>query len=65
MGDVRLRFRSEFARFLNLEDDIPPMPNDDGTIKPSPSKLNTEGITQDDDPFDGIDMSSMPEGAPF
>ena len=65
VGDVRLRFRSEFARFLNLEDDIPPMPNDDGTIKPSPSKLNTEGITQDDDPFDGIDMSSMPEGAPF
>ena len=63
VGDVRLRFRSEFARFLNLDDDFPPMPTDDGTIKPTPSKLNMGGI--DDDSFGELDISSMPGNAPF
>ncbi len=63
VGDVTLRFRSEFARFLNLDDDLPPMPTDDGTIKPTPSKLNLGGIN--DDSFDGLDISSMPGETPF
>ena len=57
VGDVRLRFRSEYARFLNLDDDMPPMPTDDGTIKPTPSKLNLGG---GDDSFDGLDISAFP-----
>ena len=63
VGDVRLRFRSEFARFLNLDDELPPIPTDDGTIKPTPSKLNMGGI--DDDSFGELDISSMPGNAPF
>ena len=62
VGDVTLRFRSEFARFLNLDDEVPPMPTDDGTIKPSPSKLNEAG---GDDPFSGLDVSAAPSDAPF
>ena len=63
VGDVRLRLRSEHARFLNLDDELPPLPTDDGTIKPMPSKMNLNG--QDDDSFDSFDLSSMPGDAPF
>ncbi len=56
VGDVRLRFRSEFARFLNLDDNMPPLPDDDGTIKPTPSKLNLGG----DEAFEGLDISAFP-----
>ena len=62
VGDVRLRFRSEFARFVNIEDETPPMPTDDGTIKPTPSKLNSDNP---DDPFGGIDETMMPSQAPY
>ena len=58
VGDVRLRFRSEFARFMNIDDNMPPMPTDDGTIKPTPSKLNLGG--GGDDAFDGLDISAFP-----
>ena len=64
VGDVILRFRSEHARFLNLDDDMPPLPDDDGTIKPTPSKLNASKLNAGgfgDDPFDGLDI---PGGAP-
>ena len=61
VGDVRLRFRGEHARFMNLDDEVPPMPSDDGTIKPTPSKFNNES----GDSFDGLDISSMPSPAPF
>ena len=56
VGDVRLRFRSEFARFLNLDDNMPPLPDDDGTIKPTPSNLNLGG----DEAFEGLDISAFP-----
>ena len=56
VGDVRLRFRSEFARFQNLDDNMPPLPDDDGTIKPTPSKLNLGG----DEAFEGLDISAFP-----
>ncbi len=62
VGDVRLRFRSEYARFVNIEDENPPMPTDDGTIKPSPSKFNSDNP---DDPFGGIDETMMPGQAPY
>lgn len=64
VGDVRLRFRSEFARFLNLEDEMPPMPNDDGTIKPTPSKMNMAGVGEDD-PFVGLDGNMVPDVVPY
>ena len=60
VGDVRLRFVGEFARFTNLDDVNPPLPSDDGTIKPSQSKIN-----MDDDAFAGLDSSSAPSEAPF
>ncbi|MBQ6966156.1 MAG: replicative DNA helicase [Bacteroidaceae bacterium] len=63
VGDVRLRFYSEFARFMNLDDDSVPMPTDDGTIKPMPSKMN--GDNQLDDSFGSLDASMMPGVAPF
>ena len=63
VGDVRLRFRSEFARFMNMDDDLPPMPTDDGTIKPTPSKLNS--ASSDDDAFGSLDNSMAPGEAPF
>ena len=61
VGDVRLRFRSEFARFLNMDDDMPPLPEDDGTIKPTPSKINLGG---GDDSFEGLDISAFPGNNP-
>ena len=64
VGDVTLRFRSEYARFLNLDDEVPPMPTDDGTIKPTPSKLNGIGVGNDD-PFGGLDMTKAPSEVPF
>ena len=64
VGDVRLRFVGEFARFMNLDDSNPPLPTDDGTIKPSqPSQSK---INMDDDAFAGLDLSSAaPSEAPF
>lgn len=59
VGDVRLRFKSEFARFMNLDDASDSMPEDDGTIKPS--RMNVSG----DDAFGAIDASSAPSAAPF
>lgn len=63
VGDVRLRFRNEYARFMNLDDDQPPMPTDDGTIKPIPSRLN--GDNDIDDAFSSLDSSMTPGEVPF
>jgi replicative DNA helicase len=64
VGDVTLRFRSEFARFLNLDDDMPPLPDSDGTIKPTPSKMNLgEGV--EDDPFGSNEVSNLPVEVPY
>ncbi len=63
VGDVRLRFVGEFARFMNLDDVNPPLPSDDGTIKPSQSQSK---IKMDDDAFAGLDITSAaPSEAPF
>ncbi len=58
VGDVRLRFRGEYARFANMnEDNLPPLPGEDaGVIR---SKLNTPA--EQDDRFDSI----TPDMAPF
>ncbi len=64
VGDVRLRFKSEFAQFVNLDDSVAPMPTDDGTIKASSSRMsNFNNVT--DDSFASLDGSSMPSEAPF
>lgn len=63
VGDVRLRFKSEFARFLNMDDDQPPMPDNDGTIKATPSRMNMSD--DQDDAFGSIDGTMAPSAAPF
>ena len=64
VGDVRLRFTSEFARFSNIDDSQPPLPSDDGTVKPTPSRIDLSG-TGDDDAFGSLDSSSVPGEVPF
>ncbi len=58
VGDVRLRFRGEYARFANLnEDNLPPLPGEEaGVIR---SRLNTP--EEPDDRFNSI----TPDMAPF
>jgi len=70
VGDVRLRFKGEYARFANVdEDSLINLPGDDGTIRPS--KMNDasaapNGNMEDDDPFAGLTASSAPdEQMPF
>lgn len=55
VGDVRLRFRSEYAQFMNIDDHNAPMPDSDGTIKPS--RMNDD----EDDPFASIGPLSVPQ----
>ena len=63
VGDVKLRFTSEYARFSNLDDNLPPLPSDDGTVKPTPSKINLNSV--EDDAFGSIDSTSAPSEVPF
>ena len=63
VGEIRLRFRSEHARFLNMDDPVPPMPNDDGTIKPTPSKIKLGG--ESDESFEQLDVSVQPGPVPY
>lgn len=58
VGDVRLRFTSQYARFSNMEDNVPPLPTDDGTIKPTPSRINLN--SDEDDAFGALDSSMQP-----
>lgn len=66
VGDVRLRFKAEFARFLNMNEgeDAPPIGEGDDTIRPSrvgtmsqPTPIPGDGaidsFTLDNVPFDG------------
>ncbi len=59
--DVKLRFTGEYARFSDLrnEYDQPPLPDDDGTIKPS--KVNNSGGASDDPVFNSINDSMVPD----
>jgi replicative DNA helicase len=62
VGDVRLRFRGEYARFANISDEsLPPMPGeiDDNTILPSKSNSNNVNI-DGSDPLDGITVDMAP-----
>ena len=70
VGDVRLRFINEYARFSNMDDNTPPLPTDDGTIRPTRSKLDLSSDADDMDNFDGgsfdsISSGSAPSEVPF
>lgn len=64
VGDVRLRFKSEYARFLNLNDRSIPLPGEeDGTILPSKTnKKRTKTIDNvpDDDPINSLSADNAP-----
>lgn len=68
VGDVRLRFKSEYARFLNLNDNSIPLPGEDAeTILPSKmNKKQHKTIDNDlsqDDSFESLSADDAP--APF
>ena len=68
VGDVRLRFRGEYARFSNIEDDSSSQFIDNlGEIQPSTSNARTVGGNDDDnDTFAGLTADMAPnEDAPF
>ncbi len=63
VGDVRLRFRGEYARFANMdEDSLPPLPGEEqGVIRSKLSAPQTQ-----DERFDSITPDMVPEErAPF
>lgn len=64
VGDVRLRFKGEFARFANIEDEQPPFPGEEGTIQASPSRMNVSNEIEDD-AFGGLDATMAPGAVPF
>jgi replicative DNA helicase len=49
VGDVRLRFKSDFARFQNVDDEQPPLPTPDGQLLGS--KMNTGNGFASPDPY--------------
>ena len=68
VGDVRLRFRGEFAQFANIEERDPSMmiPSNDGTIQPTASSMNGGGNETDaNDPFASIGVENAPQDMPF
>ena len=68
VGDVLLRFRAEYARFQNPDDDlIVPLPGEDKNSPVLRSKMNKGGGTQDYVPPAASDMPPQPDnpfGAP-
>ncbi|MCQ2257744.1 MAG: replicative DNA helicase [Bacteroidaceae bacterium] len=60
VGDVRLKFKSEYAQFINMEGTNAPLPDSDGTIKPS--RMNDDEM---DDPFGSIGSDMMPNEVPY
>ena len=63
VGDVLLRFRGEYARFQNPDDDmIIPMPGE--TPKVFGSKINNGGGSVPPPPIEDIPMDNNPFGAP-
>ena len=66
VGDVRLRFRGEYARFANInEDAIPMISSEEGGVI-LPSRMNSNATPPENDPINGItpDMAPMDE-VPF
>ena len=63
VGDVLLRFRGEYARFQNPDDDmIIPMPGE--TPKVFGSKINNGGGSVPPPPIEDIPMDNNPFGMP-
>lgn len=70
VGDVRLRFRGEFAQFSNIEERDPGMmmSSNDGTILPTASSMNGSDNGSDanaNDPFASIGVENAPQDMPF
>ena len=65
VGDVRLRFRGEFAQFANIEERDADMliPSNDGTIQPTASSMNEPA--DGNDPFASIGVENAPQDMPF
>ena len=62
--DVRMRFQSEYARFSDINDEVIPLPTEDGTIKQS--KVNTKTNSMQDEAFDSISDDMAPlNDSPF
>lgn len=66
VGDVRLRFRAEYARFANInEDAIPAISAEEGGVI-RPSKMNSSIVAAEDDPINGITSDMAPvDQVPF
>ena len=62
--DVHLRFTGEYARFTDYytDKDQPPMPEDDGTMKPS--KVNTVNDGKNDEAFSSLTDDMAPQLEP-
>ena len=64
VGDVLLRFRGEFARFQNPDDEmIVPMPGEESPAPVMRSKMNNRGGSSVPPP--PIDMAPQQQGNPF
>ena len=64
VGDVRLRFRGEYAQFANIDErELEMLPPDDGTVLPTASSMN---VSMDgNDPFASIGVANAPQDMPF
>lgn len=60
VGDVRLRFQGEYARFANINTEEPLPISDDGIIRASQKGNSNSGT---DEQFAGLDMNSLPLGS--
>lgn len=68
VGDVRLRFKGDFARFSNLSDEqAPPLPGEENSAIIRPSRMNENvDASIEDDPLGGITSNMAPiEDSPF
>lgn len=61
VGDVRMRFRGEYARFSNIsEDELAGLTSEDDTIRPSRMNRINEATGDQEDAFNSISPDSMP-----
>lgn len=59
VGDVRLKFVSNYAQFLNMNDDSVPIPGEE-TIMPSKMNSDNNMSVPDDDPINSLSADNAP-----